>query len=197
VRAGLLRSGERLLAYPWSSFGAYLAASKHRPAWVRVDRLLAEHGIGRDTAEGRREFERRMEARRLDAAVTESLKALRRGWCLGSADFRREKLEQMENELGKDHAGALRRESAEAKAERLVGQELKRLRWTEADLAARRKSDPLKLAIAARLRRETTLSLKAIAARVHLGTSKGANTNLHKWMQAGAANNPQPSDSQS
>jgi len=24
VRAGLLRSGERLLAYPWSSFGAYL-----------------------------------------------------------------------------------------------------------------------------------------------------------------------------
>jgi len=197
VRAGLLRSGERLLAYPWSSFGAYLAASKHRPGWIRVDRLLAEHGIGRDTAEGRREFERRMEARRLDAAAPESLKALRRGWCLGSADFRREKLEQMENELGADHAGALRRESAEAKAERLMGQELKRLGWREADLAARRKSDPLKLAIAARLRRETTLSLKAIAARVHLGTSKGANTNLHKWMQAGAANNPQQSDPQS
>jgi len=186
-----------LLAYPWSSFGAYLAASKHRPGWIRVDRLLAEHGIGRDTAEGRREFERRMEARRLDAAAPESLKALRRGWCLGSADFRREKLEQMENELGADHAGALRRESAEAKAERLMGQELKRLGWREADLAARRKSDPLKLAIAARLRRETTLSLKAIAARVHLGTSKGANTNLHKWMQAGAAKNPQPSDSHS
>jgi REP element-mobilizing transposase RayT len=197
VRAGLLRSGERLLAYPWSSFGAYLAASKHRPGWIRVDRLLAEHGIGRDTAEGRREFERRMEARRLDAAAPESLKALRRGWCLGSAGFRREKLEQMEAELGADHAGALRRESAEAKAERLVGQELKRLGWREADLAARRKSDPLKLAIAARLRRETTLSLKAIAARVHLGTSKGANTNLHKWMQAGAANNPQQSDPQS
>jgi len=57
---------------------------------------------------------------------------------------------------------------------------LKRLGWTEADLVARRKSDPLKLAIAARLRNETTHSLKAIAARVHLGTSKGANTNLHK-----------------
>jgi len=62
----------------------------------------------------------------------------------------------------------------------LVGDELKRLGWTEADLVARRKSDPLKLAIAARLRNETTHSLKAIAARVHLGTSKGANTNLHK-----------------
>jgi hypothetical protein len=103
----------------------------------------------------------------------------------------RAELEQMEDELGEDHAGALRRESGEAKTERLVGQELKRLGWTEADLAARRKSDPLKLAIAARLRKETTLSLKAIAARVHLGTSKGANTNLHKWMQAGASKKPQ------
>ena len=53
------------------------------------------------------------------------------------------------------------------------------LEWEE-----KRESDPLKLAIAARLRRETTLTLKAIAARVQLGTSKGANTNPHKWMRA-------------
>ncbi len=69
-----------------------------------------------------------------------------------------------------------RRETAEAKAERLIGEELKRLGWTEGELAARRKSDPLKLALAARLRKETTLSLKAIAGRVHFGAAKGANT---------------------
>ena len=192
VRAGLLKSGERLLAYPWSSFGSYLAATQYRPAWLRVDRLLAEHGIGQDTAAGRLEFERRLEARRLEAVAPESLKALRRGWCLGGEAFRREKLEPMAEELGDHHAGELRRESGEAKAERLVGQELKRLGWTESDLAARRKNDPLKLALAARLRKETTLSLKAIAARVHLGTSKGANTNLHKWMQASASEAPTP-----
>jgi len=184
VRAGLLKGGERLLAYPWSSFGAYLAAPKHRPAWIRVDRLLAEHGIGRDTAEGRREFEQRMEARLLEKAPAEALKALRRGWCLGSETFRKEKLEQMEEDLGEHHAGELRRESAQAKAERLVAEELKRRRWTEKDLAERRKSDPEKLALAARLRRETTLSLKAVAALAHLGTPKAANTNLHKWMRA-------------
>jgi hypothetical protein len=131
-----------------------------------------------------------MEARRLEAVAPESLTALRRGWCLGSERFRQEKLEQMEEKLGEHHAGALRRESGEAKAERLIGQELKRLGWTEADLEARRKNDPLKLALAGRLRTETTLSLKAIAARVHLGTSKGANTNLHKWMRARAADKP-------
>ncbi|MEI6781963.1 MAG: hypothetical protein WCQ21_13705, partial [Verrucomicrobiota bacterium] len=48
-------------------------------------------------------------------------------------------------------------------AERLIGEELQRLGWTEGELAARRKSDPLQLALAARMRRETTLLLKAIA----------------------------------
>jgi hypothetical protein len=42
-------------------------------------------------------------------------------------------------------------------------------------LVSRRKSDPGKLEIAARLRRETTLSIKAIAKPTHLGTSKSAN----------------------
>jgi REP element-mobilizing transposase RayT len=42
VRANLLKSEERLLAYPWSSFGFYLAAPAHRPDWIRVDRLLGE-----------------------------------------------------------------------------------------------------------------------------------------------------------
>ncbi len=76
--------------------------------------------------------------------------------------------------------GALRRETAEVKAERIVAEELRRLGWTEADLARRHKSDPAKLALAARLRRETTLTVKAIAARLHLGTWKTARTRLQQ-----------------
>jgi putative transposase len=44
VRAKLLGADNRLLEYPWSSFGWYLAAKAHRPEWLRVDRLLGEHG---------------------------------------------------------------------------------------------------------------------------------------------------------
>jgi len=77
----------------------------------------------------------------------------------------------------------LRRENAEARAERIIGEELPRLGWTEAELASQRKSAPGKLALAARLRRETTLPLKWIAARVRLGTSKSANSKLHLWMK--------------
>src|SRR2546426_9857665 len=56
VRAHLLKTEERLLAYPWSSLGAYIAAPDHRPLWIRVDRLLGENGIQEDCAPGRQQF---------------------------------------------------------------------------------------------------------------------------------------------
>ena len=85
--------------------------------------------------------------------------------------------------LGEHHSGELRRERAEQKGERLVAQEMERLGWKEKELAARRKNDPAKLALAARLRRETTLPIKWIAARLQIGTLKGARAVLHQWMQ--------------
>ncbi len=42
-------------------------------------------------------------------------------------------------------------------------------------------------AIAAPLRKETTISIKAIAARLHLGTSRSADARLHQWTAQGAA----------
>lgn len=185
VRARMLKARERLLSYPWSSFGAYLAAPEHRPAWIRVDRLLGEHGIAADTAVGREEFERRMEQRRREETDPEGLRALQRGWWLGSDEFKRQQLMRMERGLGEHHAGELHRASAEAKAERIVAEELKRRGWGEKDLVGRRKNDPSKLELAARLRRETTLTLRAIAARVHLGSSKSANANLHRYLRQG------------
>jgi hypothetical protein len=157
-----------------------------------VDRLLGEHGIQQDTASARQQFERQMEARRLEEMDEEALKVFRRGWCVGGEMFRKQLLEQMESKLGEHHSGELHRESAEAKAERIVAEELGRLGWKEAELAGRRKSDPGKLAIAARLRQQTTLPLKDIAARVHLGSSKSANARLHQWMrQSGEADSTQ------
>jgi hypothetical protein len=63
-------------------------------------------------------------------------------------------------------------------------------RRREADLKSRRKNDPDKLEFPARLRRETTLTIKAIATRVSLGTSKAANAELHRHMQKGVTAKP-------
>jgi hypothetical protein len=96
-------------------------------------------------------------------------------------------LEALEGKLGEHHSGELRRESAEVKAERIVAEELKRLGWNEGDLVIRRKSDPGKLGMGARLRLETTLTLKAIARRVQSGTSRSAHVRLHEWIKSAAA----------
>lgn len=184
VRAKLLKPQERLLAYPWSSLGLYLAAPPHRPAWLRVDRLLGEHGIQRDDSAGREQFERRMEARRTEESDVEEWKKIRRGWCLGSAEFKEDLLERMEGRLGEHHSGALKRESAQAKAERIIAEELKGRNWSERDLKLRIKSDPEKLALAARLRRETTLTLPVIAARLQMGSWKSFRAKLHRWRKA-------------
>lgn len=59
-----------------------------------------------------------------------------------------------------------------AKAERILAEELARLQWTEANLAGRQKSHPVKLTLAARLRQETMLRAKQIAERLHLAKPK-------------------------
>jgi hypothetical protein len=73
---------------------------------------------------------------------------------------------------------------ANGKVERIIREELKRLRWTERELKLAAKSDPAKLALAARVRRETTLALGCLAARVHLGRRKSFSAKLHRWRRA-------------
>src|SRR3974390_2452173 len=137
VRAKLLAPEDRLLAYGWSSFALYLAVPEHRPQWLRHDRLLGGHGIQPNTPAGRQEFERHLERRRLEEMDEEALEEFRRAWCIGSEAFRRECLEQMEDKVGENHPGQIRLETAEAKAERIVAEELARLQWTPDDLVKR------------------------------------------------------------
>jgi hypothetical protein len=84
--------------------------------------------------------------------------------------------------VGENHPGQTRIETAQAKAGRILAEELARLQWTEEDLATQQKSHPLKLALAARLGQETRLTVREIAEGLHLGKPKGARTNLHKFM---------------
>ena len=181
VRTKLLPAKERLLEYPWSSFSWYLAAPGHRPAWLRVDRLLGEHGIQKDSAAGRAHFEQRMEQRRREAGDEDSQewKPLKRGWFLGSEEFKAELLEKMEPHLGPHHSGKLRQATALAKAERIIAEELKHAHWKERQLQAEAKGHSVKLALALRLRKETTLIIRQIADRLHMGSWKSLNNKLY------------------
>ncbi|HWY76013.1 MAG TPA: transposase [Verrucomicrobiae bacterium] len=176
VRANLLSADQKLSRYRWSTYPAYLVSKRKRPKWLRVDRLLGEHGLPCDTKAARREFALRMEMRRA-ADSDADWKPVRRGWYLGSKQFRKELLRQMRGGRGSDHAGLEQRESEEAWAEELVSQELKRRGWDSGELARRRKGDPEKVKIARRLREETTMTLNWIANRLNMG-AVGSLANL-------------------
>ena len=69
-----------------------------------------------------------------------------------------------------DHYGPELREADALHAERLLQAELERRGWAQSELSRRRKGDAQKVAIAWRLRQETTMSLKWIAQRLQMGT---------------------------
>jgi hypothetical protein len=69
---------------------------------------------------------------------------------------------------------------------RIIAEELRRQGWTEADLGERRKSYRVKLGLAARLRRETTLTVGWIASRLQLEPRKSAAVKLHRWTRDNA-----------
>ena len=183
-RAKLVAADVPLKSFAWSSWPAYLLAPSQRPAWLRVDRLLGAWGIPEDSPAGRRRLEQALEERR-GAEEGEEFKPIRRGWCLGEETFREELLTQMSERMGAEHYGEERAETAEALAELIIAEELKRGRWQEADLKTRLKADPVKLALAARLRAETTMTVGWIAERLAMGTRGYLNHLLYRRRKLG------------
>lgn len=114
-------------------------------------------------------FGRQTERRRWEEDGADD-RALERGWCLGSEESRQELLAAAVERVGMSHCGADRQETDEQKAQRIVLEEMKRLRWEETDLHQRRKGDVGKVDAARRLRQETPVSLKWIAQRLHMGS---------------------------
>ena len=175
-RAGLVAAGARLQTYPWSSYPAYLSP-RLRPDWLRVDRLLGEHGLDHDTAATRREFGRRMEAQ---AVETPEHKSLRRGWTLGGEDFIDWLADKLTPKVSRQ--GVRRseeREVDEILADRLARDCLREVGWSLEQLRRARKSDPVKAAIAQQLRTQTPMTRDWIAKRLHMG-SAGYLSNLLK-----------------
>jgi len=176
VRAKLLKPEQHLKEYRWSSFPEYLRRPSKRRSWLRVDRLLGEWGIAQDNAAGRREFECLMEERKAQEQSVESKdwKRLRRGWCWGDKTFKEMLLEMVGEKRAEHHYGEELAESAEQKAQRLVGELLEQAGWTEEELSKQPKSAAAKVRMAARLRAQTTLSWKWIARRLQMGQWRSA-----------------------
>lgn len=179
ARARLLRPTQRLSSYPWSSYPAYLLPAKKRPAWLRVDQVLGEAGVPKDTPAGRRRFQQLMEEKRQRESLDDYRK-IRRGWCWGDKVFRKELLTQLDERLGPNHYGEERRQIAEHQAERVLADGLERQGIKAHELVNLPKNHRAKIRIAATIRRETAMTVEWIALRLHMGSRQYATKLLHQ-----------------
>ena len=111
---------------------------------------------------------------------------IRRGWCLGSATFRKELLASVGASASEPYRADARRETPEAKARRILHEELDKLGWPGAALAQRAKGDVRKVRMARRWRAETAVPLKWIAHELHMGTW----THVSNWLSGKKQTDP-------
>jgi hypothetical protein len=158
---------KRLDSYRWSSYPAY-RQPKLRPPWLRVDRLLGEHGLQHDTAATRREFDRRMTQAQLNPGEQE---VMRSGWKIGAEDFHDWLADKLARRGRKGERATERRETDASLAERMVRESLAKARWRESDLATQPKGHPVKVKIARKLRSQIPMSRQWIADRLRIGSA--------------------------
>jgi putative transposase len=175
VRAGAVNLEDTLFSYRWSSYPWY-AGREGRPNWLETGRVLGELGL-EDTKAGRRAYAQRMRARAVEEREGKEFHGsaeLQRGWCLGSASFRERMLALLERDGGRrgvrrELDATLRRSHGEQQAAKLLRSGLALCGLAEEDLASLRKNDQRKVAIAALIRRRTTVPNEWIARVLHLG----------------------------
>ncbi|MBX9742200.1 MAG: transposase [Chthoniobacterales bacterium] len=186
ARAHLLQRGKLLESYPWSSFNHYLQLPHQRAPWLRVDRLLGEHGIENDNASGGKTFSRMMNQRYLlEADETKEDKAIdkiiKRGWRFGTPQFVELLHEKVSFTPNKNiHIAAECNETMEVFGKRLIQKKLSELKMNFKSLERLPKTDPLKIELAELLRSQTTLSLEWIAAQLKAGVRGTLVNSLYK-----------------
>ena len=91
----------------------------------------------------------------------------------------------MSERMGAEHYVEERAETVEALAELIIAEELKLGRWQEAELKTRPKGDSVTVALAARVRAETTMTVGWIAERLAMGTREYLNHLLYRRRKLG------------
>lgn len=173
LRAGMLGEGKALEDYAWSSFPEYLKPRRSRAQWLRVDRLLGEHGILEDESHGRKEFRQIMAARcRQEGHAEEELwSGIRRGWKFGAPDFlqRLAGLGQVGKGNPSSHLSDTLEETMEEKARGVIRAFLEECGIGLEAFLELKKGDPLKVRLAEKLRCKTTMTMAWIGRELNAG----------------------------
>jgi putative transposase len=168
----------KLADYPWSSYPLYLCPSK-RPEWLVVDRVLGSCGF-EDNASDRAKYRRHMRQRVLEilhavdpARVDMEFDKIRRGWVLGSDEFRAKMLDAIGGAISGNrrdsYSGDALKLHDEQAAERLFEKGLGILDIEKSGLDKLKKGDDRKKVLAWLIRRNTNVRNETVARMLNMG----------------------------
>jgi putative transposase len=169
-----------LTDFKWSSYIGMMRPTE-RPDFLRVNRVLASHGLA-DDASGRSRYCNYMKRRILEIRnsrdpkdVDEQWSKIRRGWAFGSEEFQMKVQDVLEGSIsGKRRASFMGEEIRrydELVAERLFQQGLALCGLAEDDLVSLKKGDDRKKVIAWSLRKKTSVRVEWITQRLKMGVT--------------------------
>ena len=175
VRAQLIGGKDcpELRDYEWSSSWYLTRPSKKDPCWLNLRRIAEDQTRQPDRAQTRKAYLRYLESRTTGDMDEEEYKALRRGWCLGRAEFKAE----LQEDLG-PHIKKLSRDSITGEARRMHDErEAERLLIVAAALAGLdlgkkellKKNDTRKEMVAWLLMKKTCVTQDWIAEHLRMG----------------------------
>ena len=183
-RAGLEKV-ETLGGYRWSSLYHF---PKHgsRPDFMDCSWFDHREGLS-DSSGGWMRYKNllRMRVTEKTEAIAHLEKEMNRGWCIGSDGFKR----SMAADFLKNK-GATRLQHEELKEfnklqwESFVLGALKAVRKTQADVVASRYSEAWKLAIASKMKRETSVTNQWLSERLKMGVANGVSSNCGTYRRA-------------
>jgi REP element-mobilizing transposase RayT len=177
-RAGLYGEGlsKKLHEYPWSSYPAFTGTCSSAPEWLNRSRVLSTSGLDQRQPDAfktyRHKIERMMKFKNdpESGRQGEFEQQVKRGWFLGSDQFREKLLGKLDRiGTGDNYRGGQKREHNQAMAERYLKRALVELHLQEEDLLAMKANRLEKQAVAWLLKTHTTVTGVWLSDRLRLG----------------------------
>lgn len=184
VRAGIC-SASGLADWPWTSL-YWLKRARLRPSWWSpIDALLAA-GELRDTAAGRRRYLEYLAWLAEDEGACKELKfeKMSRGWVIGSKQFKKDLLEDLQEQRGRrgeENVAELMTVLEESWADH-ARELLKRVKRTQRDLRASKKSEDWKVGIAVAMKTQTTATNRWLGKHLNMGSLYEVSRLTSQWM---------------
>jgi hypothetical protein len=195
VRAGMV-SIEQLKDYRWSSYW-YLFNKRKRPAFLDCSSALVAAGGLADIPKGRQQYLNYLKWLSKDDAAQKEMafEQMCRGWAIGSKNFKKSLLEEVERDEEEDdqntkatevvprYDGENLREANELRWEMFLEKGLSALGKDAKSISADLKSAPWKVMLAALMKQKTSATNVWITGQLNMGTADAVSRYVSEYKQ--------------